>query len=75
MITPDFEIYSEGTIHISVCSSLSPEEIVDRANRDYPSGVTSNWQLSEDKLFASGQPNPCPCEQHPETHKHYLLNC
>lgn len=71
----DFEAYSVGIIHASVCSSLSPEETVERANAELPTGISSKWSLSKEPAFADGQLNPCPCVDNPETHKHYLLVC
>lgn len=71
----DFEVYSLGLVAASVCSSLSLEETKKRLNEEHPTGIESQWELSKDKQFRGGQPNPCPCDQHPETHKHYLFNC
>lgn len=71
----DFEVYSMGPVYCSVCSSLSVEETTRRLNWEYPTGISSRWQLSKDATFRTGQPNPCPCNEHPDTHKHYLFNC
>jgi hypothetical protein len=71
----DFEAYSIGICNASVCSSLTLEEITKRLNERYPTGIASQWTLSEDKQFHSGQPHPCPCEENPETHMHYLFHC
>lgn len=71
----DVTIYKWGLHHLSVCSSLSPEETVERVNSMHITGIMAKWQMSEDKKFATGETNPCPCENHPETHKHYLLKC
>lgn len=70
----DFEVYSNGLIHCSVCSSLSLEETVRRTNLENPTGTSSKWELHNEK-FRTGQPNPCPCNDNPETHKHYLMVC
>jgi len=71
-----FEVYSLGLCYMSVCSSLQPNEIVRRANQEHPTGISSDWEISENKTFADGTtPMPCPCENNPETHKHYLLEC
>ncbi len=75
MNNKEFEAYSVGICCMSVCSSLQPGEIVRRANQEYPTGISSRWEISENKTFADGTPMPCPCENNPETHKHYLLNC
>lgn len=70
----DFTIYARGLVHISVCSSLEREQVEARANLEYPSGVHP-WVVSEEPTFKGGEPNPCPCHDHPETHKHWLLRC
>ena len=71
----EFEIYSVGVVNASVCSSLSPKETEERLNRESPSGLSNGWTLSDNKTFAGGEPHPCPCNTHPETHKHYLFHC
>lgn len=71
----DFEMYSFGLCYMSVCSSLSAEETVRRANQENPTGTHSDWAISENKTFKNGEPMPCPCDESPKTHKHYLLNC
>jgi hypothetical protein len=68
----EVDIYCIGPLSCSVCSSLSPEETVKRVNELHPSGTTNGWVISDEK-FKTGQDNPCPCDQHPETHKHYYL--
>lgn len=69
--------YSIGIMTASVCAdnSLTPEDVEAEFNNISPSGTTNGWKLSEDKTFKGGAPNPCPCDQHPETRKHYLFNC
>lgn len=71
----DFEMYAVGLVCASICTSLPIETAVERANIERPTGIQSNWALSEDKTFADGKPNPLACELKPKTHKHYLLNC
>lgn len=70
----DFVIYSGGICFCSVCSRLSLEETTKRVNNENPTGISSNWQLSE-RNFDSGETNPCACNDYPETHKHYLFEC
>lgn len=74
---PEFTIYALGVVSMSVCASnaLSPSEVEERANRESPTGIRSDWRLCEDERFLSGHSNPCPCNTHPRTHRHYLLNC
>lgn len=71
----DFDVYAIGLCAASVCSSLPPEEIVTRINNEYPTGIDSKWAMSDDPTFRGGEPNPCPCDSGPETHKHYLMEC
>lgn len=66
-------IYRSGLCYASVCSAL-PEDAVDAAMRAYPTGVSSTWQRAGE-AFATGEPNPCPCNVHPDTHRHYLYAC
>ena len=70
----DLEIYAWGLCHMSVCSKLTCEETVAGANQVHPTGISHPWQLA-DEPFKTGEPNPCPCNFYPETHKHYLLVC
>ena len=70
----DFEIYSTGLAFCSVCSSLTPEKTTDRLNLEMPTGISSEWKIS-DSAFSSGESNPCPCNLYPDTHKHYLFSC
>lgn len=69
--------YSIGIITMSVCAdkNVSIEEIEEHINLVHPTGINTRWQLSKDKYFASGETNPCNCDQNPNTRKHYLLNC
>lgn len=69
--------YSVGLVCMSACvdNTVTTEELEKAANNEHPTGVRSTWKLSKDKFFRQGQPNPCPCEERPETRKHYLLNC
>jgi len=69
----DFIVYANGLVHCSVCSSLPEEDVVLRVNIANPTGVTP-WRIVEEK-FKTGEPNPCPCDKYPDTHKHYLFTC
>lgn len=74
--TKDFTAYSVGLAHASVCTSLPLEKAIKLLNESHPTGLAdSEWEPSKDKEFASGQPNPCICEDKPKTHKHYLFSC
>ncbi len=75
MSPKNFETYSVGICAASVCTSLPLEEATERLNSESPTGITSRWSPSEEPTFKGGQSNPCACETHPETHKHYLFRC
>lgn len=70
----EFNIYTEGLCCASVCSSL-PQDEVERRMAAHWNGIDSKWTLSDEPTFSNGVPNPCPCEQLPETHTHYLFVC
>lgn len=70
-----FEVYSIGMVYASVCTSLSDKEATKRLNAEHPTGISSQWAVSKSATFRDGRPNPCPCEQHPETHRHILFEC
>ena len=72
MSEPDFEIYAEGLFYASVCSSLGQVETEARMQREF-CGTRKGWTLSTEGNFASGEPNPNPCDNYPKTHKHYLF--
>ena len=69
--------YSVGLLNASVCAdnSLTPEEVEKEFNKVYFCGTENGWKISSDTHFLQGQPNPCPCDQFPETRKHYLFEC
>ena len=72
---PDFCAYAIGICAASVCSSLPIDQVTERLNQEYPTGLDNRWEPSADQRFKGGQPNPCPCNENPSTHKHYLFNC
>lgn len=69
--------YSVGLLTASVCAenSLTPQEVQDEFNKISPAGTMNGWKISDDTHFREGATNPCPCDTHPETRKHYLFNC
>lgn len=69
-------VYSEGILYCSACASrdLTREQVEALVNRLNPSGTSHGWVISEE-LFASGAPNPSPCNDHPELRLHYLMVC
>jgi len=73
--TPDLVVYSLGISQCSVCTSLTPRETVRRVNMDNPTGLEYKWKIDKLSKFHTGESNPCACNDHPETHKHYLMVC
>jgi hypothetical protein len=71
----DFAVFSEGLCICSVCTSLTVDEMLERVNAENPTGIESQWEISGDETFKTGEPNPCPCNVNPLSHKHYLLEC
>ena len=69
----EFRIYATGLCSASVCSSL-PQREVERRMAGEMTGV-GPWLFAHGEKFATGQPNPCPCNKQPETHKHFLFHC
>lgn len=75
-MTEELIVYKNGLCYCSVCTNIqSRERIESLTNLKNPTGISSRWVISKDETFRSGEPNPCPCETNPETHKHYLMEC
>ena len=73
--TEPCSMLSVGLCCASVCTSLPIDEALAWVNTQHPTGLSGRWELSEDDKFSSGESNPCECNDHPATHKHYLLEC
>ena len=71
----DFMAYAVGLCSASVCSNLTDEETTARLNADHPTGIDSRWSRSTDTTFVNGEPNPRPCDDMPDTHRHILFEC
>jgi hypothetical protein len=71
----DFYAYSVGICNASVYMCLSDEEAIKRLNEEQPTGISSQWVLSDSPTFGKGEPHPSPCEHAPETHRHLLFHC
>lgn len=69
-------VYTAGICSASVCApkEMSVEAVTEELNATHPTGIESRWSLSTDPTFATGQPNPCPCEINP-LRLHYLFAC
>lgn len=77
MADHDITVYAVGMCAASACAANDvPLEAVEaRVNAEHPTGIASRWRVSADAAFAGGEPNPCPCNDKPATHRHILLNC
>lgn len=77
MNAPPVELYSIGITHASACApkDMPREQVEEAANRLHPTRIESDWSISDDPTFSTGDPNPCPCNDHPEERRHWLLVC
>jgi hypothetical protein len=73
--TYDFVAYTVGVVSASACTSLTDAEATARMNAEHPTGISSRWQVASDVTFADGTPNPYPCRENPETHRHVIFHC
>jgi hypothetical protein len=73
----EISVYSDGIVHCSVCvpQKMERAEVERRVNIEHPAGTRNGWRISRRETFASGQPNPCSCEENTETRLHYLMEC
>lgn len=74
---PEWWIYDwgPGFAHfknkVLVCSSLPSGDAVQRRLNAVMEGGREVYFLSPTNV--GGEPNPCPCDTAPDTHKHYML--
>ena len=70
------DVYSIGLCSASVCApnAMSVGEVTVWLNQHHPTGIGSQWGLSDDKRFATGHPHPNPCNTH-SGRTHYLFHC
>lgn len=69
-------VYGVGFVVLSVChpADMALDDVLDVANREHMTGLDHGWMPSLAPHFASGEPNPCPCERDPGR-VHRLLEC
>lgn len=70
------KIYRIGLCYASVCadSKMSGDEVADEMNKLSPTGISSRWDISEDKEFSDKTPMPSPCHED-QDRTHWLLEC
>lgn len=68
-------VYSHGPVYLSACApaGMAVADIERNVNMSHPTGISSQWALASTP-FASGEPNPCPCNDD-AGRLHYLLSC
>ena len=69
-------LYAIGLLHVSACAPvrMGVAEVATEVDGLNPTGLKHGWVV-EAEAFATGEPNPCPCNDHPETRRHWLLTC
>lgn len=70
----DFLAYSVGVVYASACTSLDDATATTRMNAAVATGTDTPWRIA-DEPFRTGEPNPCPCNDKPATHRHILFVC
>jgi hypothetical protein len=70
-------VYATGLVVCSVCASadMDADAVEAAVNAVSPTGISSEWQCSSDPVFATGEPQPGPCDRLPETRRHWLMEC
>lgn len=65
-----------GFVMASVCApnAYERDDVERAANTLRPTGIKSGWTVT-DGPFRTGEPNPCPCNDHPTERRHWLLEC
>lgn len=72
----DVLIYAVGVCMLSACAAIEIDRdvVVKAANATETTGLDHGWAIA-DENFATGEPNPCPCNNFPTTRRHWLLSC
>lgn len=77
-------LYAVGLVSASVCTNGTPEQAIEYMNARYPTGLDHGWSLSNDgfalydesgNFIGYHTANTLPCDQSPDTHTHYVLEC
>jgi hypothetical protein len=74
----ELDIYwTTSYVICSVCTNVEDQKRIEElTNQKHPTGTSNcHWMISPVKHFGNGKSNPYPCEEKPETHKHYLMEC
>ncbi|MGP4092977.1 hypothetical protein [Nonomuraea sp. KM90] len=73
-VPESFTVITVGLCVATVCTSVTNDEATGRLNVAHPTGISTRWELAGDP-FPNGDPNPSPCRDHPDTHRHLLFHC
>lgn len=69
-------VYKVGLMYLSVCHprGMPLDDVLDQVNREHPTGLDHGWNISTDRTFSGGEPNPCTCNSD-QDRMHRLLSC
>lgn len=72
----DVVIYSLGLVMSSVCApaSMDRTSVENAVNRQHPTGISSEWTVSNELFTGTEQRSPAPCNHDPGR-RHWLLSC
>ena len=70
-------IYAQGLVHCSVCAPkhFTASEVEKAVNRQLPTGISSRWEVSDDKTFVTGEENGGIVHCSKGETRHWLLSC
>lgn len=70
------DAYSIGICTASICTDIKDRKEIERVmNVENPTGIQSDWIISEDTHFLQGMSNPTVCEKQGKPFMHYLMEC
>lgn len=79
MSAAELTILRDKVLYLFICTSLPIEEALERVNRIHTSGISSDWIVCPAGFKGDDQAedgaNGVACQDHPETHKHWILSC
>ena len=73
MVKINFKAGFPSLVTAVLCTNLSESQAIERLNSEHPTGIKSQWRLS-DPVLPSGEDNPWPCPDTPGN-THYFCEC
>lgn len=69
-------VYYRGAFVAAVCAptAMLLTHVIAEVERLYPCPTNRGWKNTSSDRFSDGQESPCPCNRHPESHRHWLLD-